>query len=86
MASLTARRTTPHEVLAHPSRRADRAVVAHRRAGAVEAPQIVRELLAGGRSVVADEPEIDAALAWAREQEGWLDEPAPLYVRDARTT
>ena len=47
-----------------------------------EAPAIVRELFEGRRAV-SDRPEIDAALEWAREQEGWVDDPAPLYVIDS---
>jgi hypothetical protein len=42
----------------------------------------MRELFEGRRAV-SDRPEIDAALEWAREQEGWVDDPAPLYVIDS---
>jgi hypothetical protein len=45
------------------------------------APVILRELVRDD-SVVAERPEVQAALAWARRQEGWTDHPAPLFVFD----
>jgi hypothetical protein len=48
-------------------------------------PQIIRELPADVRSVVADPAEIDEALRWARDVPGWSDQTPPVYVRDAST-
>jgi hypothetical protein len=48
------------------------------------APVILRELVRDD-SVVAERPEVQAALAWARRQEGWTDDPgAAVRLRPAR--
>jgi hypothetical protein len=38
-------------------------------------PRIAQELAGGDWSVVAGKPDVEAALAWARQLDGWLEEP-----------
>jgi hypothetical protein len=45
------------------------------------APGVVRALQLS-RSVVCDPLEAEQALAWARAHPTWIDDPAPLVIKD----